>query len=60
MFFESFVTKSEITLHIDILKAGGDIHHILESVFKAFGRALREAVELDPRVKGVPSTKGKL
>ena len=59
-FLESFVTKSELTVHIDVLKAGGDIHHILEAVFKAFGRALRQAVEIDPRVKGVPSTKGKL
>ena len=59
-FLESFVAKSEITLHVDVLKAGGDIHHILESVFKALGRALRDAVEHDARVKGVPSTKGKL
>ena len=59
-FLESFVRKSEITLHVDLLKAGEDVHHILESVFKALGRALREAVERDPRVKGVPSTKGKL
>lgn len=59
-FLESFVAKSEITLHVDVLKAGGDIHHLLECVFKALGRALREAVEKDPRVKGVPSTKGRL
>ncbi len=59
-FLESFVAKSEITLHIDLLKAGGDVHHLLESVFKALGRSLRQAVERDPRVKGVPSTKGKL
>ncbi|MBI3312141.1 MAG: imidazoleglycerol-phosphate dehydratase [Candidatus Omnitrophica bacterium] len=59
-FLESFVNRSGITLHIDVLKAGGDIHHLLESVFKALGRALRAAVEKDPRVKGVPSTKGKL
>lgn len=59
-FLQSFVTQSEITLHIDVLKAGGDIHHLLESVFKALGRSLRQAVERDPRVKGVPSTKGKL
>jgi len=59
-FLESFVTKSEITLHVDVLKAGGDIHHVLESVFKALGRSLREAVEQDSRVKGVPSTKGTL
>ena len=59
-FLESFVTKSEITLHVDLLKAGEDVHHILEAVFKALGRSLKEAVERDPRVKGVPSTKGKL
>ena len=59
-FLESFVARSGLTLHVDVLKAGGDIHHLLESVFKALGRALREAVELDARVKGIPSTKGKL
>ena len=59
-FLESFVRKSEVTLHVDVLKAGGDIHHLLESVFKALGRALREAVEVDPRVRGIPSTKGRL
>ena len=59
-FLESFSAQSGLTLHVDVLKAGGDIHHLLESVFKALGRALREAVELDARVKGVPSTKGKL
>ncbi len=57
---ESFVAKSEITLHVDVFKSGEDIHHLLESVFKALGRALREAVDLDSRVRGVPSTKGKL
>lgn len=59
-FLESFVTESRITVHLDVLKADGDIHHILEAVFKALGRSLRAAVERDPRVKGVPSTKGKL
>ncbi|MBI3291504.1 MAG: imidazoleglycerol-phosphate dehydratase HisB [Elusimicrobia bacterium] len=59
-FLESFVARSEITLHVDLLKAGEDIHHVLEAVFKALGRSLRQAVERDPRVKGVPSTKGKL
>ena len=59
-FLESFSKKSEITLHVDVLKTGGDTHHLLEAVFKALGRSLREAVERDPRVKGVPSTKGKL
>ena len=59
-FLESFVVESRITLHVDVLKADGDIHHVLESVFKALGRSLREAVEIDPRVKGIPSTKGRL
>ena len=59
-FLESFVVESRITVHVDVLKADGDIHHILEAVFKALGRSLREAVERDPRVKGVPSTKGRL
>ena len=59
-FLESFVRKAEITLHVDILKAGVDVHHVLEAVFKALGLALRHAVERDPRVKGVPSTKGRL
>jgi len=59
-FLESFVAESRITVHVDVLKAGEDLHHILESVFKALGRALRQAVEADPRVKGIPSTKGKL
>lgn len=57
---ESFVLRSGLTVHVDVLKAGGDIHHLLEAVFKALGRALRQAVERDPRVKGVPSTKGRL
>ena len=59
-FLESFSARSGLTLHVDVLKADGDVHHMLESVFKALGRALREAVEVDSRVKGVPSTKGKL
>ncbi|MDO8730109.1 MAG: imidazoleglycerol-phosphate dehydratase HisB [Candidatus Omnitrophota bacterium] len=59
-FLESFSARSGLTLHVDVLKAGGDAHHLLEAVFKALGRALREAVDRDPRVRGVPSTKGKL
>jgi imidazoleglycerol-phosphate dehydratase len=39
---------------------GRDLHHIFEAIFKAFGRALREAVSIDPKMKGLPSTKGKL
>lgn len=59
-FLDSFVTASGLTVHVDVLKAGLDTHHVLEAVFKALGRALRQAVERDPRVKGVPSTKGRL
>lgn len=59
-FLESFSAKSGVTLHVDVLKAGGDIHHLLESVFKAWARAMRQAVEVDSRSRGVPSTKGKL
>lgn len=58
-FFQGFVNHAQVTLHLDNLK-GTNTHHQVETLFKAFGRALRMAVELDPRVKGVPSTKGKL
>jgi imidazoleglycerol-phosphate dehydratase len=58
-FFQGFVNHALITLHIDNLK-GRNAHHQCETVFKAFGRALRMAVERDPRVKDVPSTKGAL
>ena len=57
--FESLVTEARITLHVNVL-SGRNAHHIVESQFKAFSRALRTAVELDPRVVGVPSTKGTL
>jgi len=59
-FFQGFVNHALITLHIDNLR-GENAHHQCETVFKAFGRALREAVEPDPRSSGVvPSTKGVL
>jgi imidazoleglycerol-phosphate dehydratase len=58
-FFQGVVNHALITLHIDNLR-GRNAHHIAETVFKAFGRALRIAVEFDPRVTGVPSTKGSL
>jgi len=58
-FFQGFVNHASVTLHLDNLK-GVNAHHQVETLFKAFGRALRMAVELDPRVKGVPSTKGSL
>ncbi|WP_442984579.1 MULTISPECIES: imidazoleglycerol-phosphate dehydratase HisB [unclassified Schaalia] len=58
-FFESFTYNSGICLHVNVL-AGRDPHHIVEAQFKAFARALRVAVEEDPRVSGIPSTKGAL
>lgn len=58
-FFQGFVNHALVTLHIDNLK-GDNAHHQAETAFKAFGRALRMAVELDPRTVGVPSTKGSL
>jgi imidazoleglycerol-phosphate dehydratase len=59
-FFRGFVNHAGVTLHIDNLR-GINAHHQCETVFKAFGRALRMAVEIDPRAAGVvPSTKGSL
>ncbi len=58
-FLHAFVANSGITLHA-VCPYGRNTHHIIEAIFKALGRALRQAVSLDPRVKGVPSTKGRL
>ena len=59
-FFQGFVNHALVTLHIDNL-AGNNAHHQAETIFKAFGRALRMALEIDPRMAGVmPSTKGSL
>ncbi|MGE4596771.1 MAG: imidazoleglycerol-phosphate dehydratase HisB [Methylophilaceae bacterium] len=59
-FFQGFVNHANITLHIDNLK-GENAHHQSETIFKAFGRALRVAVEQDDKIKGItPSTKGSL
>jgi len=59
-FFQGFVNHAMVTLHIDNLR-GRNSHHVAETVFKAFGRALRMAMEPDPRMQGVmPSTKGTL
>jgi imidazoleglycerol-phosphate dehydratase len=59
-FFQGFTNHAAITLHVDNLR-GENAHHQAETVFKAFGRALRMAVETDPRAAGgVPSTKGAL
>ena len=59
-FFQGLVNHAQLTLHIDCLR-GHNAHHQIETVFKAFGRALRMALEFDPRMTGVmPSTKGVL
>jgi len=58
-FFQAVSNHARITVHIDNLR-GGNNHHIIETVFKAFGRALRMAIEADPRQSGIPSTKGAL
>ena len=59
-FFQGFVNHALVTLHIDNLR-GKNAHHIAETVFKAFGRAVRMALEFDPRMEGImPSTKGSL
>jgi len=55
-FLQAFASSSSITLHV-ITPYGRNTHHIIEAIFKALGRALRQAVAIDPRVKGVPSTK---
>ena len=59
-FFQGFVNHAQVTLHIDCLR-GANAHHQIETVFKAFGRALRMALEKDPRLgDAMPSTKGAL
>jgi imidazoleglycerol-phosphate dehydratase len=59
-FFQGFANHAQVTLHVDTLR-GKNAHHVAETVFKAFGRALRAAIERDPRVGDVvPSTKGSL
>lgn len=58
-FFQAFVNNARVTLHMRLL-AGSNPHHIIEAVFKGFGRALDQATSLDPRVDHIPSTKGVL
>jgi len=58
-FLQAFVSNSGITLHVES-PYGRNTHHIIEAVFKALGRALRNAVSIDPRIKGIPTTKGQL
>ena len=57
--FEAIALNAAITVHVTLLD-GRDPHHIAEAEFKAFARAIRKAIEIDPRVDGVPSTKGAL
>jgi imidazoleglycerol-phosphate dehydratase len=58
-FFQALVNNASMTLHARVLY-GGNGHHMVESLFKALGRALRQAASRDERVRGIPSTKGKL
>lgn len=57
--FEAIALNAGLTVHLQLI-SGRDPHHIAEAQFKAFARALREAIAVDPRVSGVPSTKGAL
>src|SRR5690625_3028472 len=58
-FFHAFVSHAKVTLHLR-LEYGKNSHHMIESMFKAFGRALNEASAMNPNIKGIPSTKGVL
>lgn len=58
-FLDTFAKNANINLHIEMY-SGEDIHHVLEVIFKALGRAMDEATQIDARRKGVPSTKGKI
>jgi imidazoleglycerol-phosphate dehydratase len=58
-FLWKFALEARITLHV-IVHYGRNTHHMVEAIFKALGRALDEATSIDPRVQGVPSTKGVL
>jgi imidazoleglycerol-phosphate dehydratase len=58
-FFRAVATNAKLTVHVGT-RYGSNAHHMVEACFKAFARALREAIEIDPREEGVPSTKGTL
>jgi imidazoleglycerol-phosphate dehydratase len=58
-FFRAVANNAKLTLHLEV-RRGGNAHHMIEAAFKAFARALREAVSIDPEETGVPSTKGTL
>lgn len=59
-FLRAVASTAKLTLHVRVETAGGNDHHVVEAAFKAFARALREAVAIDPTETGVPSTKGLL
>jgi imidazoleglycerol-phosphate dehydratase len=59
-FLRAVASTAKMTLHVRVETAGGNDHHVVEAAFKAFARALREAVAVDPTETGVPSTKGLL
>jgi imidazoleglycerol-phosphate dehydratase len=58
-FIRAVANTAKLTVHLRV-EAGHNAHHMVEAAFKAFARALRDAVEIDPRVSGIPSTKGLL
>jgi imidazoleglycerol-phosphate dehydratase len=58
-FFRAIANNARITLHLEV-QAGTNAHHMIEAAFKAFARALRAAIAIDPTERGVPSTKGTL
>jgi imidazoleglycerol-phosphate dehydratase len=58
-FFRALVNHARMTVHVRVL-SGGDVHHTIEAVFKGVGKAVRQAVSVDPRTAGIPSTKGVL
>jgi imidazoleglycerol-phosphate dehydratase len=58
-FLQGFANEARCNLHVDVLR-GDEPHHVVEAIFKALAKALGQACQRDPRVKGVPSTKGKL
>jgi imidazoleglycerol-phosphate dehydratase len=57
-FLDTFAKNANINLHVEIYSEDGDVHHTLEAIFKAFGKAMDQATQIDPRRKEVPSTKG--
>nr|MBU1328210.1 imidazoleglycerol-phosphate dehydratase HisB [Candidatus Omnitrophota bacterium] len=59
-FMQAFVINAGINMHIEILAFDKDLHHLIEAIFKAMGRSLDEATQIDIRSKSIPSTKGKL